>query len=111
MSFIGAEDDAFVTCEDTTRSIRDYLENTQVLLSGTINREDGNYNNNNCELNIRIVSCSEVQEFIFINSNNNIVGTCLNRGRVSFHLTSMKSISLDIMHAAIFLYATSYMKP
>ena len=28
MSFIGAEDDASVICEDTLRSIRDYLKNT-----------------------------------------------------------------------------------
>ena len=72
MSFIGAEDDAFVTCEDTTRSIRDYSENMQVLLSGTINRETGNYNDDNSEINIRMVSCSEVQKLIFINNNNNI---------------------------------------
>ena len=82
MSVIGAEDDAFVICEDTPRSIMDYLENTQVLLSGIINQEDGNYNdNNNSEINIRMVSCDQVQEFIFIN-NNNIYGTYLNRWRL-----------------------------
>ena len=95
MSFIGDEDNAFVTCEDTTRSIRDYLENTQVLLSGIINREDGNYNNNNREINIRMVSCSEVQEFIFINSNNNIVGTCLNRGRLHLNKKGYSKFSLN----------------
>ena len=61
MSFIGAEDDAFVTCEDTPRSIMDYSENAQILLSGIINQEDGNYNDdNNSEINIRMVSCDQV---------------------------------------------------
>ena len=80
MSFIGAEDNAFVTCEDTSRSIRDYSENTQVLLSGKINQEDGNYNNNNSEINIRMVS-SVVHlliegDYIWIKKDT-----------VSFHLT------------------------
>ena len=61
MSFIGAEDDVFVTCQDTPRSIMDYSENAQILLSGIINQEDGNYNdNNNSEINIRMVSCDQV---------------------------------------------------
>ena len=62
MCFIRAENNASVTCEDTTRSIKDYSENMQVLLSGIINGEDVNYNDNNSEINIRMVSCSEVQE-------------------------------------------------
>ena len=47
MSFIGDEDNASVTCEDTTRWIKDYSENMQLLLSGVINGEDENYNDNN----------------------------------------------------------------
>lgn len=46
MSFIGAENDASVICEDTLRSIRDYLKNThgkKNTLSGIISQEDGNY--------------------------------------------------------------------
>ena len=77
------------------KSIRDSSENTQVLLSGIMNREDGNYNNKISETNTRMASYRKCQEFIFINNNNNIDGTCLNRGRlhlnkkaiVSFHLT------------------------
>ena len=42
-----------------------------MLLSGVINGEDGNYNDNNSEINIRMVSRSKVQEIIFINSNSN----------------------------------------
>ena len=71
MSFIGDEDNASVTCEETTRSIKDYSENAQMLLSGVINGEDGNYNDKNSEINIRMVLRSEVQEIIFINSNSN----------------------------------------
>ena len=72
MSFIRAEDDASVICEDTSRSIRDYLKNTHRSLSGIISQEDGNYSGNNSERNVRMVSCDEVQEYIFINNNNNI---------------------------------------
>ena len=75
MSFIGAEDDASVICEDTLRSIRDYLKNThgkKNTLSGIISQEDGNYSGNKSERNARMVSCDEVQEYIFINNNNNI---------------------------------------
>ena len=82
MSFIGAGDDASVTFEDTIRSIRDYSENTQALLSGIINWEDESYNDNDSEINIRMVSYSEVQELVFINNNNNIDCTCFNRGRL-----------------------------
>ena len=94
MSFIGVEDDASVTCEYTTRSIRDYSENTQLLFSGKTNREDGN---NNSKTSIRMVSYSEVQKFIFKN-NNNIDGTCLNGGRLHLNkkryskFSPMKSI-------------------
>ena len=80
--FTGAEDDAFVTCEHTSRSIRDYSKNTQVLLPGIISQKDGNYSGNNSEINIRMVSCDEVQEFTFINNNNSIDGTYLNRGQL-----------------------------
>ena len=96
MSFIGAEDDTPVTFEDTTPSIRDYSENAKVLLSGIINREDGNYNDNNSEINIRMVSCSEVQEFIFIkNDNNNIDGTCLNRRPLHLNKKGYSKFSLN----------------
>ena len=88
MNLIGAEDDVPVTCEDTTWSIRDYAENRKVLLSGVINGEDGNYNDNNSEINIRMVSRSEVQKFIFINDNNNINGTCCKRERL--HLNKIR---------------------
>ena len=70
MSFIGAKDDVSVTCEDSVlrmtvsvtcedsilRSIRDF----QKIRNKIINRKDGNYNDNNSEINIRMVSCSEV---------------------------------------------------
>ena len=76
------------------KSIRDCSENTQVLLSGIINREDGNYIDKISEINTKMASYGEGQGRIFIN-NNNIDGTFLNRGRLhlnkkaiaSFHLT------------------------
>ena len=96
MSLIGAEDDVPVTCEDTTWSIRDYTENTVVLLSGVINGEDGNYNDNNSEINIRMVWCNEVQKFIFINdNNNNIDGTCFKRGRINLNKEGYSKFSLN----------------
>ena len=95
MSFIRAGDDAPVTCDDTTRSIRDYSENAQVLLSGVINREDGNYNDNNHEINIRMVSCSEFQVFIFI--SNNIDDICFNRARLHLHKKGYSKFSLNFV--------------
>ena len=97
MSFIGAEDDASVTCEDTTRSIRDYSENAQVLPRGVNNREDGNYNDNNSEINIRMVSYGEVQEFIFINNDNNIDGTCFHRGPLHLNKKGYSKFSLNFV--------------
>ena len=64
----------------TVKSIRVFSENTQVLFSGIISREDGNYNDKISEINKRMASYSEGQGLIFIN-NTNIDGTCLNRGR------------------------------
>ena len=63
---------------------RDYSENTQVLLSGVTDGEDGNHNDNNSEISTRTASCSEVHEFFFINNNNNnnIDSTCFKRGRL-----------------------------
>ena len=57
--------------------IRDCSENTQVLLSGIVNREGGNYNDKIS----RMGSDSEGQGLIFIN-NNNIDGVCLSRRRL-----------------------------
>ena len=65
----------------TVKSIRVFSENTQVLFSGIISREDGNYNDKISEINKRMASYSEGQGLIFIN-NTNIDGTCLNRGRL-----------------------------
>ena len=56
--------------------IRDCSENTQVLMSGIVNREGGNYNDKIS----RMASDSEGEGLIFI--NNNIDGTCLNRRRL-----------------------------
>ena len=90
-------------------------------MSGTINQQDGNYKDNNSEINIRIVSWDQVQEFIFIYNDNNIDGTYLNRGRLHLNkkeyskfslnlFESMKSVWLDVMHATIFLSPTFYVK-
>ena len=61
--------------------IRGCSENTQVLLFGIINREDGNHNDKISEINTRMASYSEGQGLTFINKNN-IDDTCLNRGRL-----------------------------
>ena len=53
------------------KSIRDCSENTQVLLYGIINRDDGNHNDKISEMNNRMASYSEGQGLIFINNNNN----------------------------------------
>ena len=53
-------------------------------LPGIISQEDGNYSGNKSERNARMVSCDEVQEYIFINNNNNIDGTYLNTGQFRF---------------------------
>ena len=55
------------------KPIRDYLENTQVSLSGIINGEDGNHNDKISEI---MASYSEGQGLIF--KNNNTDCTCLN---------------------------------
>ena len=98
-------------------SIRDCSENTQVLLSGIINREDGNYIDKISEINTKMASYREGQGRIFIN-NNNIDGTCLNRGRLHLNkkgyskfslnlIQSMKSMSLHVMHAAQLIESSS----
>ena len=90
------------------QSTSDCSENTQVLLSGIINREDGNYNNRTSEINTRMASYSEGQGYFSI--NNNIDRTCLNRGKLHLNnkgyskfslnlLESMKSTWLDVMHS------------
>ena len=99
------------------QSTRDYSENTQVLLSGIMNREDGNYNNRTSEINTRMASYSEGQGYFSIN-NNNIDRTCLNRGKLHLNnkgyskfslnlLESMKSTWLDVMHSAQLIETSS----
>ena len=99
------------------KSVRDCSENTQVLLSGIISREDGNYINKISELNTKMASYREGQGRIFINDNN-IDGTCLNRGRLHLNkkdyskfslnlIQSMKSMSLLVMHAAQLIETSS----
>ena len=77
------------------KSIRDCSENTQVLLSGLINREDGNYNYNYkiSEINTRMASYSEGQGLIFTN-NNNINGTCFIRRRLLLNKKGCSKFSL-----------------
>ena len=72
------------------RSIGDYSENMQVL-SGIFNQEDGNYSDRTLK---QMVSYDEVQEFIFINNNNSIDGTCLNRGRLHLNKKGYSTIDL-----------------
>ena len=76
------------------KSIRDSSENTQVLLSGIINREDWNYNDKISEINTGMASYSEGQGLIFIN-NNNIDGTCLNSARLHLNKKSLSKLSLN----------------
>ena len=64
------------------KSIRECSENTQVLISGIINREDGNGNDKISQINTRMPSNSEGQGLTF---TNNVDGTCLNRGRFHFN--------------------------
>ena len=79
------------------KSIGDCSENTQVLLSGIINREDGNYNDKISEKNTRMTSYSEGQRLIFI--NNNIDGTCLNRGRLHSNKKDYSKFSLNLIES------------
>ena len=76
------------------RSFRDYSENTQVL-SGIINQEDGNYSDRTLK---QMVLCDEVQEFIFINNNNSIDGTCLNTGRLHLNKKGYSTIDLTCLN-------------
>ena len=106
------------------KSIMDCSENTQVLLSGIINPEDGNCNEKISEINARMTWCSEGQRLIIegqgliIINNNNIDGTCLNRGRLHLNkkgyskfslnlIESVKSIWLDVVHAAQLIETSS----
>ena len=49
------------TMRKIVKLIRDSSGNTQVLLSGIINQEDGNYNDKISEINMRMASYSEGQ--------------------------------------------------
>ena len=80
------------------KSIRDCSENTQVLLSGIINREDGNYNDKTSEINTRMASYSEGQRLIFI-KDSNIDGTCLNRGRLHLNKKGYNKFSLNLIES------------
>ena len=66
---------------EIVKSIKDCSENTQVLLSGIISREDVNYSDKISEINMRMASSRQGQRLIFTD-NNSIDGTCLNRGRL-----------------------------
>ena len=80
------------------QSTRDYSENTQVLLSGIMNREDGNYNNRTSEINTRMASYSEGQGYFSIN-NNNIDRTCLNRGKLHLNNKGYSKFSLNLLES------------
>ena len=80
------------------KSIRDCSKNTQVLLSGIINRDDGNYNDKISEINARMASYSEGQGLTFIN-NNNIDGACLNRGRLHLNKKGYGKFSLNLIES------------
>ena len=91
---------------EIVKSIKDCSENTQVLLSRIISREDMNYNDKISEINMRMASSRQGQRLIFTD-NNSIDGTCLNRGRLHWNkkgsskfslnlIESMKSIWLDV---------------
>lgn len=64
------------------KSIWEYLENTQILLSGLIKREDGHYSNEVYKVNTNMAAYSEGSGIVFINGEN--IGV-INRGRL--HLT------------------------
>ena len=80
------------------QSTRDCSENTQVLLSGIMNREDGNYNNRTSEINTRMASYSEGQGYFSIN-NNNIDRTCLNRGKLHLNNKGYSKFSLNLLES------------
>ena len=80
------------------KSIRDCSKNTQVLLSGIINREDGNSDDKISEINTRMASHSEDQGLIFTN-NNNIDGTCLNRGRLHLNKKGYSKFSHNLIES------------
>ena len=79
------------------KSTSDCSENTQVLLSGIINREDGNYNNRTSEINTRMASHSEGQGYFSI--NNNIDRTCLNRGKLHLNNKGYSKFSLNLLES------------
>ena len=73
-----------------------------MLLSGVINGEDGNYNDNNSEINIRMVSRSKVQEIIFINSNsNNNNNNNNNNIKSNFEKTELLGITCGLPQGSI----------
>ena len=70
-----------------------------MLLSGVINGEDGNYNDDNSEINIRMVSRSKVQEIIFINSNSNNNNN--NNIKSNFEKTELLGITCGVPQGSI----------
>ena len=73
-----------------------------MLLSGVINGEDGNYNDNNSEINIRMVSRSKVQEIICINVNsNNNNNNNNNNIKSNFEKTKLLGITCGVPQGSI----------
>ena len=78
------------------KSIRDCSENTQVLLSGIISREDRNYNNKISEINMCMASYRERRGLIFTN-NNSIDSAVLNRGILHLNKKDYRKFSLNLI--------------
>ena len=86
------------TTRKIVKSIRDCSENTQVLLSGIINLEEGNYNDKISEIDTRMASYCESQGLIFLNDNN-IDGICLNRGGLHLNKKGYSKFSLNLIES------------
>ena len=73
------------------KSIRDCSEYTRYYY-----REDVNYNNKISKINTRMASYSEGQRLLFVD-NDNVDGTCLNRGRLRLNKTGYSKFSLNLI--------------
>ena len=80
------------------KAIKESSEETEIIISGVIKREDGDYDKDITELNAKLKTYCSSNSFVYID-NENIDSSCLDRNKLHLNKKGSKLFSFNIIGA------------